>query len=127
MKKESIAKIDEVIRILKTNPKIEMVGDFENIGPCQIGIAYPDYPGWVYDVEKMFEPVTNYDSVIKTIKKQKKTIDEYNMVEIRAALTYFVRWEKFCDGHMASMIEGGYLLQWLTRYKQLLVEEINDD
>ena len=120
MEINKIRKIEEIIEILKANPKIEFVFNGKELGPCEIGIAYPDYPSWVYEIEKLFEPVPNYHEVIKTIKKHKKAATMFDLKETRAALTYFVRGERFCDGHMASCIENGYLLQWLTRYKELL-------
>ena len=123
MKKETIKKIDGIIKILDTNPKIEMVYTGKELGPCEIGFAYPNYPAWVYIVEKLFQPVFNYQETIDGIKKKNKSVEEYDLIETRAALTYFVRGERFCDGHMASCIEGGYLLKWLERYKELLLEE----
>ena len=123
MKKETIKKIDGIIKILNTNPKIEMVYTGKELGPCEIGFAYPNYPAWVYIVEKLFQPVFNYQETIDGIKKKNKSVEEYDLIETRAALTYFVRGERFCDGHMASCIEGGYLLKWLERYKELLLEE----
>ena len=123
MKNEVIKKIYAIIETLKTNPKITMVFSGKELGPCEIGFAYPDYPAWVYTIEKLFQPVITYQEVIKNIKKKNQSVEEYNMVETRAALTYFVRGERFCDGHMATCIEGGYLLKWLERYKELLLEE----
>lgn len=123
MKNEVIKNISGIIETLETNPKIEMVYTGKELGPCEIGIAYPNYPSWVYTIEKSFQPIHNYQEVIDNIKRNNKIVEEYDMTEIRAALTYFVRGERFCDGHMASCIEDGYLLKWLSRYKELLLEE----
>ena len=60
---------------------------------------------------------------VENPKKHKKEVADFNLLETRAALTYFVRGERFCDGHMASCIEGGYLLKWLSRYRELLLEK----
>lgn len=103
-----------------------MVYTGKELGLCEIGITYPNYPSWVYAIEKSFQPIQNYQEVIDNITRSKKTVEEYDMIEIRASLTYFVRGERFCVGHMASCIEGGYLLKWLSRYKELLLEEKND-
>ena len=119
-------RIEAIIELLKTNPKINFVGNFEELGPCELGIAYPDYPGWVYEIETLFTPEKEYLDIVKKLRKSNKKVCNYNMLEIRAALTYFVRGERFCDGHMAAAIEGGYLLKWLTRYRELLEEENND-
>ncbi len=123
MKNEVIKNISGIIETLETNPKIEMVYTGKELGPCEIGIAYPNYPSWVYTIEKSFQPIHNYQEVIDNIKRNNKIVEEYDMTEIRVALTYFVRDERFCDGHMASCIEGGYLLKWLSLYKELLLEE----
>ena len=127
MKNELIKNINGIIEILKTNPKIEIVYEGKELGPCEIGFEYPNYPAWVYTVERLFQPLNNYQDIVDNIKKKNKSVEEYNIVEIRAALTYFVRGERICDGHMASCIEGGYLLKWLSRYKELLLEESNND
>lgn len=127
MKKELIKNISGIIEILKTNPKIEMVYTGKELGPCEIGLAYPDYPDWVYVVERSFQPILNYQEIISDIEMKNKSVEEYDMIEIRAVLTYFVRGERFCDGHMASCIKGGYLLKWLERYKELLLEEKKND
>lgn len=124
MKINNVNKIDKIIYILKTNPRIEYVYNGKELGPCEIGIAYPDYPSWVYEIEELFDPVLNYHEVIKNIKKHKKATSEFDLIESRTALTYFVRGERFCDGHMATCIENGYLLQWLSRYKELLEENV---
>ena len=35
--------------------------------------------------------------------------------EIKSMLTFCVRGERFCDGHLGDMIEGGYVTQILER------------
>ena len=127
MKNEVIKHISGIIEILETNPKIEMVFTGKELGPCEIGFAYPNYPAWVHLVEKLFQPVFNYQEAINGIKKKNKSVEKYDLTETRAALTYFVRGERFCDGHMASCIKGGHLLKWLERYKELLLEEKKND
>lgn len=123
MKKETMTKLDEIITILKSKPKIEMARNTKELGPCEIGTAYLNYPRWIYEVESLFLPIKNYVCVINNIKKQKKCVSKYTLIEVRAALTYFIRGERFCDGHMAAMIENGYLLRWLKRYKNLIEKE----
>ena len=120
MENETIKRVENIIKILETNPKIELVSNTKELGPCEIGIAYPNYPSWVYEVEELFHPMTNYDDFVKILRKQNKPVEQYNIYEVRAALTYFVRGERFCDGHMATCIEGGYLIKWLKRYLELL-------
>ena len=64
------------------------------------------------------------EASVPAIKKHKKEVADFNLLETRTALTYFVRGERFCDGHMASCIGNGCLLQWLSRYKELLEENV---
>ena len=119
-------RIETIIEILKTNPEINSVGDIEELGPCEFGFVHPDYPSWVYEIGKLFTPVPEYLDIVKKLSQSHKKVCDYTILEIRAALTYFVRGERFCDGHMASLIEGGQLLEWLNRYKELLEENDND-
>ena len=39
--------------------------------------------------------------------------------QVRAMLTYFVRGERFCDGHWGHMIEEGYVRRILERLAEL--------
>ncbi|MCZ7570811.1 MAG: DUF6508 domain-containing protein [Ardenticatenaceae bacterium] len=42
-----------------------------------------------------------------------------SLSQIKTMLTYCVRGERFCDGHWAAMIEGGYIRRLLERLAEL--------
>jgi len=48
-----------------------------------------------------------------------KTAD---LSKIKTMLTYCVRGERFCVGHWATMIEGGYILRLLQRLTEINIE-----
>jgi hypothetical protein len=39
--------------------------------------------------------------------------------QVRSMLTYSVRGERFCTGHLEAMIDGGYLTRLLQRLKEI--------
>ena len=79
MKNELIKNINGIIEILKTNPKIEIVNTGKELGPCEIGYSSPDYPAWVYTVERLFQPLNNYQDIVDNIKKKNKSIDRLHL------------------------------------------------
>jgi hypothetical protein len=42
--------------------------------------------------------------------------------EIKSMLTYFVRGERFSDGHWGALIEGGHVRRLLERLAKLVTE-----
>jgi ADP-ribosylglycohydrolase len=50
---------------------------------------------------------------------QGKDTSALTLVEIGTYLTHVVRGERFCDGHIASLIEDGVLARLLSRYLEL--------
>ena len=48
-------------------------------------------------------------------------IGRANLDEIRTMLTFCVRGERFCDGHWKTMLNKGFILQLLTRLRDLRV------
>lgn len=48
-----------------------------------------------------------------------ETIKTADLAQIRTMLTYCGRLERFCDGHWASMIKGGYIRRLLERLVEL--------
>jgi len=60
--------------------------------------------GYDYRPEEAGRMLENQD-VVKTA----------SLAQIKAMLTYCVRGERFCDGHWATMIEGGYIRGLLER------------
>jgi len=51
-------------------------------------------------------------------------IENATLAQIKTMLTFCVRGERFCDGHWAAMIEGGYIRRLLKRLVVLQAEGI---
>lgn len=119
---EIITTVENLIQILRNKPQIQFIENCDNLKENQIVLCYPDYPNWVYEIEKIFHPVRNYLEIVELLEKSNKKISNYDKNEICCILTWFVRGERFCDGHMATYIHNGLLLQWLIRYKEMLEE-----
>jgi hypothetical protein len=51
--------------------------------------------------------------------KNEQFVSRATLTQVRAMLTFCVRWERFCDGHWAAMIEEGHVRNLLTRLHQL--------
>ncbi len=51
--------------------------------------------------------------------KDKNVIKNADLSQIKTMLTFFVRGERFCDGHWAIMIKEGYVLRLLQRLSEL--------
>ena len=51
--------------------------------------------------------------------ESEEAIRAATLPQVRAMITYFVRGERFCDGHWGYMIEGGYVHRILKRLAEL--------
>jgi hypothetical protein len=51
--------------------------------------------------------------------EDKKLIEAADLSQIRTILTYCVRGERFCDGHLGEMIEKGYVQRILKRLSEI--------
>ena len=51
-------------------------------------------------------------------------IHHADLAKVRRLLTYFVRGERFCDGHWVSMVEKGYLQALIDRL-QIIIRDID--
>ena len=51
-------------------------------------------------------------------------IDKADLARVKSILTYFVRGERFCDGHQGGMIREGYIQRLLIRLSDLHREAI---
>ena len=54
--------------------------------------------------------------------QSKQKITEASLQEIKFMLTFCLRGERFCDGHVASMIEAGKIASILKRLKVIMEE-----
>ncbi|MDE0407360.1 MAG: DUF6508 domain-containing protein [Alphaproteobacteria bacterium] len=59
--------------------------------------------------------------VAKLIESE-EAIRQATLPQVRAMITYFVRGERFSDGHWGRMIEGGYVRRILERLAALEAE-----
>ncbi len=82
-----------------------LVEKFYGLAACE---WWSDYG---YSPEQAGRMLTD-DNVMKTA----------SLSQIKTMLTFCVRGERFCDGHWASMIEGGHIRQLLERLAELRKE-----
>lgn len=85
-----------------------------------ITLPWPEYEETVTDffhlaAEDCWMDYHYNPSEMKQFLMNEESIETANINEIRSALTYCVRGERFCDGHWAVMIEKGYIRQILER------------
>ena len=78
---------------------------------------YPQYSDAVYKALGILKPDYNYPE--HYAKLEGKPIGEMNRREIATMLTFINRGERFCDGHIASFVESGELLQLMLRLREL--------
>lgn len=121
-----LSQVLSVIEELKKSPKIKIVyPEQNNADPNTLIIGYPDYPKWLYPIsdgeliETDFEYLKNYEKFFG--QKAPEEIDEEKLTfeQIKTLITFFRQHEKFCDGHMAHLIENGCLLKWLEQLIRL--------
>lgn len=103
----------ESIDILSKNPTIKWSttkaeGDV-------LTFSYQIYESWVWRIFDLLPSNYEYSETVNKIQESNKEIDELSFAEIKTMLTYVKRGEKFCDGHIAHMIEDGTLLKILKR------------
>lgn len=97
----------ECIEYLQKNPKVEYN-------------PYPNYDGRVMAALGLLEPDYNYLSHHEAMNDM--PIDKMDIDNIKTMLTFINRGERFCDGHIASFVENGYLLKLLLRLSELTKE-----
>ena len=121
-----LSQVLSVVEELKKSPKIKIVyPEQNNADPNTLIIGYPDYPKWLYPIsdgeliETDFEYLKNYEKFFG--QKAPEEIDEEKLTfeQIKTLITFFRQQEKFCDGHMAHLIENGCLLKWLEQLIRL--------
>ncbi|WP_166840389.1 DUF6508 domain-containing protein [Rheinheimera pleomorphica] len=91
------------------------------------GVFTMPWPEYEENVEKFLRVASqehwcDYGYSPKEAKKMiedKKLIESSGLDEIRTMLTYCVRGERFCDGHMGAMIREGKIGLILKRLNEL--------
>ena len=79
---------------------------------------YPDYDERVMAVLGSLKSDRNY--LENHEKLENKAIETLNLAELATMYTFIQRGERFCDGHIASFIEDGRMLQLVRRHRELL-------
>lgn len=78
---------------------------------------YPMYNDLIFAALDLLEP--DYDYLAHHEKIGNKPIEELNRREIATMLTFIMRGERFCDGHIANYVESGDLLKLLLRLREI--------
>jgi len=95
--------------------------------PDENGVRHFPFPEYDPVVKEFFRLVSqeqwcDYNYQPKEIAEklsQENNIEESSLSEIKSLLTYYVRGERFCDGHWGAMIEKNVLCRILQRLKRL--------
>ena len=80
-----------------------------------------EYPRGVYTFYELFPIVGDYLEIVDGMKGKLEP-EEMDLLEAEAMLTYIIRGERFCDGHIAQFIRNGMLLRVLRRLEVLVSE-----
>jgi hypothetical protein len=97
-------------------------GELDENGVRQL--PFPEYDPLVYDFFELAaqEQWCDYNykpnEIAEKLSKE-NYIEESSLVELKSLLTYYVRGERFCDGHWGAMIKNGVLCRILYRLKIL--------
>ena len=98
----------------------------DDIGDGVFQIPYPIYDPTVEDfVHLASQPCwtdIHYranDMIIRYALDNRCLISDFSFAEIKTFLTFFVRRERFCDGHWGKMIADGYIQEILIRLEIL--------
>ena len=91
------------IDYFKKHKEVQWGGGAQENGVIQF--AYPIYPEGM-DLLRLLQLIGGfdyeYDKHVKEIVSANLSPSELNLTQIQSYLTYIVRGEKFCDGHIAE-------------------------
>ena len=81
--------------------------EYREDGVIQLGFPLYDEEvnNWIHEFYRLKLPDYNYLDNYKIYKYKK--IEELSLEETLSYLTFIIRGEKFCDGHIASYLEDG--------------------
>ena len=130
--------MQQLIRLIDFLPKFSRDG-FEPIVEWKGGekndqgilnLPHPEYDPLVMDFIK--EVSTDFwldNQYVQNMKEIEAVLDNIYLVNdltlplIKTLITYFIRGERFCDGHWAAMIDRGYIRAILERLMNILKKE----
>lgn len=96
--------LDEIIEYLREHKTVE----------------YDPYPVYTPEIMAAFTLLKLDRQYLSHYEKLgRKPIAEMNVNEIATMLTFIVRGERFSDGHIASFVESGELLELMLRLREL--------
>lgn len=99
-----VKEMDRIIEFLKNNKTVT----------CN---PYPQYDEPIMQALSLLPSDMNYSEHYEKI--QDKEISKMSRSEIATMLTFIQRGERFCDGHIASFVESGTLLELVIRLREL--------
>ena len=88
----------------KKLPKLKTQGED---GVIELGFPLysEEVDNWIHEFYRLKLADYNYLDNVKTYKNKK--IEELTLEETLSYLTFIIRGERFCDGHIASYLEDG--------------------
>lgn len=101
------SKLESAVSYLETQPKV-------------VFDPYPNYDSRVFDALSLLSADVNYQENYE--KLADIPISEMTIENVATTLTFISRGERFCDGHIASYIESGTLLELMKRLKEITDE-----
>ena len=92
-------------------------------GETRPGVFTWPYPNYVDEVERFVDVASqefwnDYDYVDKNVSgwfEKPGFVERADLAEIKSMLTFIMRGERFCDGHIEAMIDAGHVLRILRR------------
>jgi len=82
-------------------------------------MGYPEYPEGLLDIFDLLGP--DYDYRLETEEWPENLLPtDMNIWQIRTALTYIIRANRFCEGIIAHAVDDGTLLKLMLRLEDLL-------
>ncbi|MEJ5223655.1 MAG: DUF6508 domain-containing protein [Anaerolineales bacterium] len=89
-----------------------------------ITVPFPEYDPLVTDFVGAISTLIGLDTgyspeQASILLEQPNGIEMATLEQIRTMLTFFVRWERFSDGHWGGMIERGYIRRILDRLAKI--------
>ncbi len=93
-----------------------------------ITMPFPEYDPLVEEFVRAVTSTLGLDTgyspeQASTLLEQPNGIEMATLEQIRTMLTFFVRWERFSDGHWGGMIERGYIRRILDRLARIASNE----
>ena len=82
-------------------------------------LGYPEYPEDLYEAFCLLGSSRDYRTEMENWPKNLLPTD-MNVLQIRTALTYIQRAERFCEGIIAESVDNGTLLKLMLRLEDLM-------